>query len=189
VIVAAASPSAHVVGRTAPGFRLLEHFVDPVEHAEIVDWIQLHFRWTERRRGPVPPAEDFPNQRTPLPAWATTIARRLVDAGIFAEPPPLVHIRRYERGRGLHPHIDSDDYGATIAGLTLSSSRVMELTRPRRRRRMAALLLPGSVYVLHGDARHKWMHSIPAVSNDYFRGASYARTDGFSATWRSERAD
>ena len=172
-----------VFGRRPPGFRIIAEFVPPDEQREIERWILSHFAWEQRRYGPLPPCEQYPNDG-PIPAWAEMLGVRMVRRGIFAEPPDHVLLRRYNRGTGVRPHIDREEYGPVVAGLTLGSSRVFRLTRPGSRSCLEALLLPGDLYVMTGAARYHWKHSIPFVLEDEFRGAIFPRTDGFSVTWR-----
>jgi alkylated DNA repair dioxygenase AlkB len=172
-----------VLGRGPRGFRLIPSFLTVEEQQAIERWILANFRWDERRLGPLPPCEQYP-QDGPIPAWAAALGGRMVAIGIFASPPDHVLLRRYDRGRGVRPHVDRPEYGPVVAGLTLGSSRAFHLTSPGRRARLEALLLPGDLYVMTGAARYRWTHSIPAVEEDEFAGAVFPRADGFSVTWR-----
>jgi alkylated DNA repair dioxygenase AlkB len=172
-----------VVGRRPPGFRVLQGFVQVEEQRAIERWILSNFDWEERRRGPLPPCEQYPGDG-PIPPWAGALGGRMVAMGIFPRPPDHVLLRRYDRGRGVRPHIDREAYGPMVAGLTLGSSRMFHLTCPGARSRLEVLLFPGDLYVLTGAARYRWTHSIPAALEDEFRGAMFPRTGGFSVTWR-----
>jgi alkylated DNA repair dioxygenase AlkB len=172
-----------VVGRRPSGFRLIADFIQVEEQHAIEHWIRAHFDWEKRRHGSLPPCEQYPDDG-PIPAWAELLGRRMVGMGIFRNTPDHVVVRRYDRGRGARPHIDKKAYGPVVAGLTLVSSRTFHLTRPGRRSRIEALLLPGDLYVMSGSARYRWKHSIPAVLDDDFRGKTFSRSDGFSVTWR-----
>lgn len=172
-----------VFGRRPPGFRVIKGFVQVEEQREIERWISSNFAWQERRRGALPPCEEYPSDG-PIPAWAEDLGGRMVAMGIFPRPPDHVLLRRYDRGRGVCPHIDREAYGPVVAGLTLGSSRTFHLTRTGARSRLEALLLPGDLYVMSGAARYRWKHSIPAALEDEFRGAMFPRTSGFSITWR-----
>ncbi len=170
-----------VFGKRPPGFRIIEGFVDALEQKEIENWIRSNFAWERRRQGSLPPAEQYPHHG-PIPAWATALGERMVALGLFPYPPDHVLLRRYDRGVGVEPHIDREAYGPVVAGLTLGSSRMFNLTRGGSR--LEALLVPGDLYVMTGAARYRWRHSIPARLEDEFRGATFPRTGGFSVTWR-----
>ena len=172
-----------VVGRGPDGFRLLAGFVGEAEQRDIERWILNNFAWEERRHGALPSCEEYPQDK-PIPDWAAALGRRMVAVGIFQSPPDHVLLRRYERGRGVTPHIDRAKYGPVVAGLTLGSSRLFRLTRDGTRSRLEALLLPGDLYVMSGAARHRWQHSIPDALEDAYAGSVFPRRDGFSVTWR-----
>ena len=172
-----------VVGRRPDGFRLVPRFIAADEQAAIEHWIQSNFAWDTRRQGMLPPSEQYPHDG-PIPPWAEVLSERMVALGIFRSRPDHVLLRRYERGAGVEPHIDREMYGPVIAGLTLGSSRMFHLTRPHRRSRLEAFLLPGDLYVMTGAARYRWRHSIPARVEDEFGGATFPRTAGFSVSWR-----
>lgn len=172
-----------VVGRRPPGFRLITGFSPLEEQQAIERWIVAHFHWDKRNCGPLPPCEQYPGDGA-IPDWAETLGRRMVELGIFQREPDHVLVRRYERGRGVRPHVDRKSYGPTVAGLTLVSSRMFHLTHPSLRSRLETLLLPGDLYVMSGPARYCWNHSIPSAMDDEFRGVRFPRTGGFSVTWR-----
>jgi alkylated DNA repair dioxygenase AlkB len=174
----------NVIGRGPGGFRILAGFVDQAEQREIVEWIHEHVPWDQRRQGALPASEEYPYDR-PIPLWAEALAVRMRDMALFAEVPNHVLVRWYPCGSGVNAHIDRGMYGPVVAGLTLASPRMFELTQKRRRSRLEALLLPGDLYVLSRAARHRWDHSIPFRTSDEFRGAVYQRSDGFSVTWRA----
>lgn len=172
-----------VIGRRPPGFRVINGFVETEEQQEIERWIRGNFFWTRRRQGSLPPSEEYPYD-APIPAWADALGARMTALGIFRSRPDHVLLRRYEHGVGVDPHIDSAAYGPVVAGLTLGSSRVFQLTRRLGGSRLEAMLLPGDLYVMSRTARYRWRHSIPARFEDTFRGVTFSRTGGFSVTWR-----
>jgi alkylated DNA repair dioxygenase AlkB len=172
-----------VIGRRPAGFRLIPGFLGEDEQRVVERWILENFEWDKRHQGSLPPSEQYPDDG-PVPEWADVLGRRMAVMGIFPSRPDHVLLRRYERGAGCVPHIDRAVYGPVIAGLTLGSSRTLHLTRPRRRARLEALLLPGDLYVMRGAARYRWRHSIPSQVEDEFRGTRIPRCGGFSVSWR-----
>jgi alkylated DNA repair dioxygenase AlkB len=172
-----------VFGRGPVGFRVIQAFTDRAEQEAIECWIVDNFFWWKRRQGTLPPAEQYPHDGA-IPKWAMSLGMRMVRCGIFPSPPDHVLLRRYGAGDGVHPHVDREEYGPIVAGLTLGSSRMFNLTRPHRRSRLEAMLFPGDLYVMVGAARYKWSHSIPSRLVDTFCGVEFPRTDGFSVTWR-----
>lgn len=172
-----------IQGKPPQGFRLIQAFVSKNEQETIEQWILRNFPWEKRRNGPLPPAEQYPYDGS-IPEWAIALGTRMVALGIFPTPPDHVLLRRYRCGVGVVPHVDREEYGPIVAGLTIASSRMMTLTPVRGKSRLDAMLLPGDLYVMTGEARHRWRHGIPARVEDEFRGQRYPRADGFSVTWR-----
>ncbi len=180
-------PKERIEGRPPPGFRLLPGFVQATEHDDIAAWIDNKVSWScGSTQGNL--LETWTKKQKPLPAWSSAIGERMVSAGIFGELPDYVHLIDYKAGGGIAMHMDHEFLGAVIAGLTLRSSRVFELTR-RRRRPVRILLMPGDLYVMTGEARYRWEHRVPKTRVDRFRGQDYERTDGFSVTWRRADSD
>jgi alkylated DNA repair dioxygenase AlkB len=87
----------------------------------------------------------------------------------------MVLINEYRPGTPIGWHRDAPQY-ELIAGLSLLSSCRMRLrpylspteaasTKQRRTTTHELELLPRSAYVMEGDARSRFEHSIPAVTN------------------------
>jgi alkylated DNA repair dioxygenase AlkB len=129
--------------------------------------------------------ETYVDPGRPLPEWGQALGRRMWEAGIFAGAPDYLHLISYTAGSGLVRHVDRDELGEVVAGLTLGSSRVMEFARVGRAKAAVRLLLmPGDLYVIAGEARHRWEHGVPFTMEDRFGGGVYPRRDGIPATWR-----
>lgn len=170
-------------GGPAPdGFELHPGFVSKRDQQAIEDWIRAHATWPEPGGVPGLWLQTFGGSFGRAPAWGEAIARRLVAEHDFPEPPEDMLLIRYDRGTGITPHTDGPRYGDLIAGLTLASSRVLELGRGDALVRV--LLVPGDLYVLSGEMRWEWTHAVPFAATDSFRGERHERRDGFSVTWR-----
>ena len=167
--------------RVPKGFRLLPGYVSVDQQAAIMADIHSAVPWTTCSPGHR--SETYLTGLKTLPLWAAGIGERMVSEGIFPAPPDYLHLIWYDSGCGIEPHIDLKDvFSDVVAGLTLGSTRVMELTR--RGRLVSVLLRPGDLYVLSGNARYKWKHGVPHQTVDHFRGEAYNRTDCFSVSWR-----
>jgi alkylated DNA repair dioxygenase AlkB len=90
-------------------------------------------------------------------------------AAVFAgmEPEQLRHVlvTEYGPGAGIGWHRDKSVFGETI-GISLLSPCVLRLRRKvseRRWERANVEAEPRSAYLLSGEARSEWEHSIPAV--------------------------
>ena len=98
----------------------------------------------------------------PLPAWLAPLRERAeafagLDPGAFAQ----ALLIRYDPGAGIGWHRDRPQFGV-VAGLSLGAPAVLRLRRRvgDRFERRALPLPPRSVYVLAGEARHGWEHSL-----------------------------
>jgi alkylated DNA repair dioxygenase AlkB len=78
-----------------------------------------------------------------------------------------VLVGRYPAGAGIGWHYDAPIFGPTIAGVSLlARSRMRFQRRPNGERSVAELeLAPRSAYLMSGDARWTWQHSISAAKS------------------------
>ncbi|MDQ3778575.1 MAG: alpha-ketoglutarate-dependent dioxygenase AlkB [Actinomycetota bacterium] len=104
-----------------------------------------------------------PKPGEPAPEWLLPVrARAAALAG--HEPDELVEIlvQRYPPGSTIGWHRDAPAFG-TVVGISLGSSSRLRFQRGKgeSRRVWEVLLEPRSGYVLAGEARRSWQHSIP----------------------------
>lgn len=124
-------------------------------------------------QGRVKTAEPVPEWLRPLKARAAAFAciddNALVQALITEYPP----------GAGIGWHRDRPEYGKVI-GVSFASACILRLRRPHGDgwRRESVLLQPRSAYLLDGDVRESWQHSI--MPGDRLR---------YSVTFRTLRCD
>lgn len=111
-------------------------------------------------------AYDFSRHRLdeapPLPDWLIALRDRLApqvarDPDTFA----AALLIRYDPGAGIGWHRDRPQYGE-VMGLSLSAPCVLRLRRrtPSGFERRSVDLPPRSLYLLSGEVRHEWEHSI-----------------------------
>jgi alkylated DNA repair dioxygenase AlkB len=171
------------------GFDYRESFIAPTEERELLDALEqvpfapvvmrgavarrriAHFGWTygyyARRTEPGPPLPDFLLPvRARFAAWAGITAEMFVEA-LATEYPP---------GATIGWHRDAPVFGDIVCGLSLraacrmrfrpcvSTASVRERDGPRRTTHEIDLA-PRSGYVMAGDARRLFEHSIPAVGS------------------------
>jgi alkylated DNA repair dioxygenase AlkB len=160
------------------GLRYVPAFISPEEERALVDHI-AHVEFREvRMRGQVARRRtahygwDYGYESweisptTPLPPWLLPLRERAAalieeDARQLEE----VLITEYPPGAGIGWHRDAPMFGPAVIGVSLRAPCRMRFQRGRGdQRRTAALLLePRSAYVLAGDARSSWQHSIPST--------------------------
>ena len=119
----------------------------------------VSFGWSYRfDGGGLAPAE-------PMPDWLLPLRNRAAD---FADVPPdaLEHalLVRYGEGAGLGWHRDRPVFG-DVVGVSLLAPAPLRFRRRRGEKweRFTMTVEPRSAYLLRGEAREVWEHSIPPV--------------------------
>ena len=145
--------------------RLLERFEtlafeEVVMHGRPARRRTLHYGWLYGYESwkvrPWPPVPDF---LEPLRARAAALAG--VPAADFEE----VLVSRYPPGAGIGWHRDAPMFGPIVAGVSLGAPCRLRLRPGTAGRAECELRLePRSAYLLAGEARARWRHSIPAVA-------------------------
>ena len=161
------------------GFRYQENILSEEEEASLVaslDTLELkpfefHGHLGNRRvtsfglgydyaRRMVEPADALPLFLTGLRTKAATFAGRSIEefqqAGVNQYPP----------GAGIGWHKDKPQFGA-IVGISLLAPATLRLRRASGKSwiRRSLELKPRSIYLLDGEARKEWEHSVPPVSS------------------------
>lgn len=94
----------------------------------------------------------------------------LLRAAEFAGTDPSafrqVGVNEYRAGAGIGWHKDKREFGIVV-GVSLGAEATMRFRRAQGSgwRRVSHALKPRSIYVLDGEARTEWEHSIPAVGD------------------------
>jgi alkylated DNA repair dioxygenase AlkB len=140
-----------------------------VERFETMRWDPIVIRGQAARRT----ARHFGlsydyESRTPapgeeIPAWIAPSRQAAAElAGIRADELVEVLLQRYPAGSTIGWHRDAPAFGIVV-GISLLGSARLRFQRGRReqRRTWEARLEPRSGYVLAGEARWSWEHSIP----------------------------
>jgi alkylated DNA repair protein (DNA oxidative demethylase) len=169
-------PRAVAIPEPPPGLVYRPAFLTDAEQAELLGVLDaLDFRpivmkgQTARRtarhyglgydyeaRGPLEPTE-------PIPPWLAGLQER---SAALAERPAeeLVEalVQRYPAGATIGWHRDAPMFGVVV-GVSLGSACRMRFQRTVAGERSVReiVLDPGSAYVLTGQARWSWQHSIP----------------------------
>jgi DNA oxidative demethylase len=100
----------------------------------------------------------------PVPEWLLDIrSRAAVVMGASPEAVEEILVTRYEPGAGIGWHRDAPMFGPVVVGVSLLGTCRMRFQRTvaGQRRTAEAVLSPRSSYVLAGQARCAWQHSIP----------------------------
>lgn len=125
----------------------------------------------------------------PLPAPIRDLAEMLYQNAWFEKTPDQVIVNEYEPGQGIAPHVDRDCFGPTVATLSLGDDWPMEFTPVRgtsgRAGRLELVLNVGSILVLKGEARSRWMHGIAKRKTDIRGRDKRRRSRRVSVTFRT----
>jgi alkylated DNA repair protein (DNA oxidative demethylase) len=175
---AAATPLAGLPA----GFRYIADFVSPGEDSHLVEVVRAlpyrdvvmrgqvarrrtaHFGWRygyESFR--VEPGPPLPDALLPLRARAAALAE--VEDTDLAE----VLVTVYPPGAGIGWHRDAPAFGVVV-GVSLGSPCRMRFQRGtgEARQTRALILEPRSAYVLAGEVRWAWQHTIPPIATERY---------------------
>jgi DNA oxidative demethylase len=104
-----------------------------------------------------------PQPGEPVPDWLLPVRERAADlAGEAPEELVEILVQRYPPGATIGWHRDAPAFD-TVIGVSLAGSSRLRFQRGtgERRRVWEITLEPRSGYVLSGEARRSWQHSIP----------------------------
>jgi alkylated DNA repair dioxygenase AlkB len=114
---------------------------------------------------------DFTHQRLehadPIPFWLTPLVTRIeAFAGLASGSIAHALVTEYETGAGIGWHCDKKQFDL-VFGVSLGSSCNFRFRRKAGSKweRFTLNAEPRSLYIMSGDARHIWEHSIPPVES------------------------
>jgi alkylated DNA repair protein (DNA oxidative demethylase) len=99
----------------------------------------------------------------PVPDFLAPLCDRI--APLLGRAPDELLVTEYMPGAGIGWHRDAPAFGPIVVGVSLLGACRMRFQRgeAEARRTSSLLLEPRTAYVLAGEARSAWQHSIPAV--------------------------
>jgi alkylated DNA repair dioxygenase AlkB len=108
----------------------------------------------------------------PIPEFLCSLRSRLGELVTDRAPEEFVEALAtlYAPGATIGWHRDAPQFGGTVIGISLAASCRMRLRlETGDEYRIASLeLAPRSAYVIQGEARWRWQHSIPAVKAERY---------------------
>jgi alkylated DNA repair dioxygenase AlkB len=159
-----------------PGLELREHFISEEEEGELIARIDdlglspFRFQgWTGKRlTRSFGWRYDFDDasftQSEPIPDWLLPLRERAADLADLA-PADFAHalVVRYDPGAGIGWHRDRPQFDKVV-GISLGAATVMRFRQRTASgfRRANVELEPRSAYLLTGEVRADWEHSIAA---------------------------
>jgi DNA oxidative demethylase len=102
-------------------------------------------------------------QGAELPPYLSALQARVAPlAGVAAAELSEALITEYQPGATIGWHRDAPMFGV-VAGISLRAACTFKLRPAEGEQALALEMPPRSAYVLDGEARTRWQHSIPAV--------------------------
>jgi alkylated DNA repair dioxygenase AlkB len=126
---------------------------------------------------------DFTHQRLeeadPIPSWLTPLVKR-VETFARLDHGSVAHalITEYEIGAGIGWHRDKKQFGIVL-GVSLDSPCDFRFRRKAGSKweRFTLNVAPRSLYLMEGEARHAWEHSIQPVESPRYSITFRTMTD------------
>lgn len=122
-----------------------------------------------------------------FPGWLQRLADRLYEDKFFDPAPDQAIVNEYQPGQGIAMHIDRQCFGPVVATISLGDAWQMDLrpVRGQEGETQHVLLEPGSLLVMSGPARWRWMHGIAARRREREIGGWRPRLRRVSVTFRT----
>ena len=180
------------VVKAPDGLIIIPDFISSAEEAslladiEVAEWSSIlsrrvqHYGWRYDYKARGINRGDFLG---PLPDWAASIAKRLVEKKLVDELPDQVIVNEYLSHQGISKHIDCRNcFRGSIVTISLLETWEMVFARTTAgiEEKYRTLLPRYSATVLSGEVREKWTHEIAKKKTD----AGYARNRRVSVTFR-----
>jgi alkylated DNA repair dioxygenase AlkB len=122
-----------------------------------------------------------------LPQWLLPLAERVARDAQFERFPENCVINEYIPPLGIGSHRDYPAFGPTIACVSLGSDVILDLTKPDRSQRVSIHVPARSLWIMTGEARTEWLHSIAARLTDPIDGERRKRARRVSITFRTAK--
>ena len=174
-----------------PGFLDDNEQFEAVKHIDVSQWRHdlerrvQHYGWRYDYRARTITPDMYSG---PLPDWITEIARCLCDeTKLFDRIPEQVIVNEYYPGQGIALHADRNCFGDAVATISLGDDWEMKF-RPVKgtsNEDKSIMLQRGSVLVLTGDARYRWLHGIDKRKTERDNFGQRERQRRLSLTFRT----
>lgn len=186
------------------GLYYFKHVLTKEEHKELIDFFEtttdwkpvsgyknsrkvLHYGYyyTYKSRGAGEKAPDPPEIIGKL---LDKVKAKLLERGVVLPDNETFNqciVNRYLPGQGIGPHVDAKIFGEYICSFTIGSGTTMHFESLSNKSIFDKYVFPRSLYVMSGDARHKWRHSMPSRDSDVVKDKIVKRKTRYSITFRT----
>ncbi len=120
-----------------------------------------------------------------FPSWLVPLATRVATDAGFGRFPENCMINEYIPPQGIGPHKDYEDFGPTVACVSLGSDIIMNFAHEERGLRVPVYVPARSFWAISGEARWEWTHGISHRLADVVNGVRRPRTRRVSVTFRT----
>ena len=176
----------------APGLVYVERYVSREEEQELLSaadrepWLT---DWRRRRQvyGVAYSGPQAGAPLRPLPSWLAWLTARVQADGWLTGEIVNAVINEYTPGQGISAHRDHPAFGPTVVAVSLGSASILQLENPSSPQAKKLLLdmQPRSLWVLGGEVRSHWLHSIAPRTSDMIAGVKRPRERRVSITLRT----
>ena len=175
-----------------PGLVYIERYLSREEEQQLLGAVDREpwlTDWKRRRQvyGVAYSGPQAGSKLKPLPQWLSWLVARVhADGWLEAEVVNAV-INEYMPGQGIAAHRDHPAFGPTVVAASFGGATTLQLEDPSMPELGKTLLdvQPRSLWVLGGEARSHWLHSIAPRRSDMVGGLKRARERRISITLRT----
>jgi alkylated DNA repair dioxygenase AlkB len=130
------------------------------------------------------PTDEIPEFLIPLKEYLT---KKCIDSGLINPESGFEFnqciVNNYYPGQGISPHIDLTAFGLVIGCFTIGSGANMLFEKGNEKYIQRVEL--NSLYIMSGESRYKWKHSMPSRKYDEYEGIKIPRNRRISITFRN----
>lgn len=179
-----------------PGLTLIQNFINPQEHEQLVSQIesmawgsigsrkvqQYGFKYNYRSRG-----VNKSDKICEIPEFCDFVVERMIEKELIQRAPDQCIINKYDSGQGIGRHIDSTVFGDIIISLSLCAPILFEFGKYencKAQEKHEFWIKPMTLLIMKDDARYKWQHCIPKRKFDVVNGQKILRGMRISLTFR-----
>jgi DNA oxidative demethylase len=171
-----------VISCPLPGFTVFPDFIVPADEQDLLTWARLQnfndfmMRGVKAKRRIVyyGSKNRYSNPETmparPIPARLDTLKQLASEqSNLGSQQYDQALLTWYPEGAGIGWHRDAPVFGEYVFGFSLLSDVIMKFRKIDSHREVRKVLLPArSAYLLCGDARYKWQHSIACCPQERY---------------------
>lgn len=166
------------------GLTIIEEYISKKEEKELIDFIDSQ-EWSNALSRRTQHYGYEYNYKNPVLEKTSSIPEKFEKYILDIDKRfNQVIVNEYQPGQGISPHIDHVRlFGDTIASISLGSAVLFKFEK-KEEEPVLIYLQPRTLIIMEGDARWRWLHSIPAKKTDEVNGKIIKRERRISLTFR-----